>query len=48
MSDDSSESFRVGDQVLYGTEKATVKFVGTTQFSTGLWIGLELENQGML
>jgi dynactin complex subunit len=48
MSDLYWDQFQVGDHILYGAEKGVVKFVGNTDFSSGLWIGVELENQGKL
>ncbi len=48
MSETYWDNFHVGDFIYYGTEKGVVRFVGNTEFSPGLWIGVELENQGMV
>lgn len=36
--------FKVGDRVKFGMEKASIRYVGTVQFSDGVWIGIELDD----
>lgn len=43
-------TFLLGDRVFVGTKdrSGSVKFIGTTQFSAGEWLGVELDQPGSL
>lgn len=43
MAEEYLENLQVGDNILYGSDKGVVKFVGSTHFSTGVWVGIELD-----
>lgn len=41
---DESLGFQTGDSVMVAGQKTgTVRFVGRTQFASGVWLGIELD-----
>jgi dynactin complex subunit len=48
MAEEYLENLQVGDNILYGSEKGIVKFVGNTHFSAGVWVGIELDTPSKL
>ncbi|KAI6661089.1 CAP-Gly domain-containing linker protein 1-like isoform X14 [Oopsacas minuta] len=37
-------AYNIGDRVMVGGKKGTVRYIGRTQFAKGLWTGVELES----
>jgi dynactin complex subunit len=38
--------FHIGDQVTVNNLSGTIRFIGTTAFKAGTWIGIELDKIG--
>lgn len=42
----NNDSFHIDQQVTVNHMSGTIKFIGTTEFKAGTWIGIELDKQG--